>query len=97
MRTRWLVLLCFVVVPLVTPSIIYLPAHLPANTFADLVFGVAFVAAIVSVVIAYVARRVFWLSVLCGFVTAVITAPVAFLWVIAVILVVCSTHERCLD
>ena len=93
-----MLLLCFVVVPLVTPSLIYLPGYLLGNTtFVDLAFGVAFIAAVISVAIAYLARRAFWFAVLCGFVTAVITFPMTFLWVLAVLLAVCSTHDRCLD
>jgi hypothetical protein len=96
---RWRLSICFVVVPLAAPSLLLLP--LPIDLSGDAVqletVGVVAVAAIASASIVYRPRRNGWEAVLYGFVTAVLSVPALFLWLVTVIAIACWGQDRCLS
>ena len=89
---------CFVVVPLAAPSLLLLP--LPIDLSGDAVqretVAVVAAAAFASAAVVYWPRRNAWEAVLYGFVTAVLSVPALFLWLITWISIACWGVERCL-
>ena len=100
MRKHWRSLVCFVLVPLAAPNLLFLPLEfidLTGDAVQRETVGVVVVAAVASTVIAYLPRQNGWEAVLYGFVTAVLTVLALFLWVFTVIVVACWGQERCLS
>lgn len=99
MRKRWRLLVCFVVVPLAAPNLLFLP--LPTNLSGGAVqretVAVVAAAAIASAAIAYWPKHNGWEAVLYGLVTAVLSVAALFLWAITVIVIACWGVERCLS
>ena len=98
-RKRWRLLVCFVVVPLVAPSLLFLPLPIDLSGGAVQRETVAVVAAaaLASAAIAYWPQRNGWEAVLYGFITAVLSVPGLFLWIVTVLAIACWGQKRCLD
>ena len=100
MSKRWRFLICFVIVPLAAPNLLFLPLSiidLSGGAVQRETVAVVVAAAIASAVIVYWPKRNGWEAVLYGFVTAVLTVPALFLWVITVLVIGCWNQPRCLD
>jgi cytochrome c biogenesis protein CcdA len=98
MRTRWRVLICFVVLPLLAflPLFVFDALDWDLNDKQAIVGAVAITAA-ASWVVGYVHQRNFWEGVLYGMVTAALAVPAMYAVLITLLIVSCETGHGCLD